>query len=98
VGSLEVGKLADIVIFDKRSPGFLPSINPIKNLVYSTGNNRPIRTVLIDGKIVYHDREFPSIDEASIYTRVEEKCRELFAQLDRLDEYNMYNTSPWQIS
>lgn len=98
VGSIEVGKLADLVIFNSKCPGFLPSMNPIKNLVYSTGNNRPPRTVMIDGKIVYHAGEFTSIDESHIYTRVEEKCRELFTQLDRLDEFNMFRTSPWPIS
>jgi 5-methylthioadenosine/S-adenosylhomocysteine deaminase len=98
VGSLEVDKLADIVIFDKNSPGFTPSLNPIKNLVYSTGNNRSLSYVMIDGKIVYKHGEFTTLDESIIFNRVEEKSREIFNQLDRLDKFKMVNTSPWPIS
>ena len=98
VGSLEVGKFADIIIFSKNSPGFIPSLNPIKNLVYGTGNNRSVKIVIIDGKIVYNNGEYTMMDESSIYSKTEEKSREMFSRLDRLDDFKMVNTSSWPIS
>jgi len=98
VGSLEVGKFADIIIFSKNSPGFIPSLNPIKNLVYGTGNNRSVKIVIIDGKIVYNNGEYTMMDESSIYSKTEEKSREMFSRHDRLDEFKMVNTSSWPIS
>ena len=40
VGSLEVGKKADIIVLKHDVPGLAPVLNPIKNIVYGTGCNR----------------------------------------------------------
>ncbi len=76
----------------------VPTLNPVKNIVYSTGNNRPIDTVIVDGKIVFRDGEVTTIDEALIYDRVEVKSRAIMNKLGRLDEFEILNTSPWKFS
>ena len=44
IGSIEVGKAADIVLFDTLRPEWQPLINPVSNLVYSaTGDQRARR-------------------------------------------------------
>ena len=35
IGSIEVGKEADVVLFDTQRPEWQPLINPVANLVYS---------------------------------------------------------------
>jgi 5-methylthioadenosine/S-adenosylhomocysteine deaminase len=98
VGSLETGKNADIIVLPRDKSGMVPTLNPVKNIVYSTGNNRPVDTVMINGKIVFMDGEVTTLDEALICDRVEEKSRAIMDQLGRLDEYETLNTSPWKFS
>ena len=55
IGSLEVGKKADIVIFDPfRSPKSIPMHNPVSTLVYSS-TMQNIEGVLVDGNFVMRD-------------------------------------------
>ena len=55
IGSLEVGKKADIVVFDPyRSPKSIPMHNPVSTLVYSS-TMQDIETVLVDGEFVMKD-------------------------------------------
>lgn len=65
IGSLEVGKLADIIVIDTKSPNMLPIYNPYSALVYSA-NSGNVRHAIIDGKLVMQDRQINTVDEAQI--------------------------------
>ena len=97
VGSLEPSKKADLIILKRDHPGMTPSLNPVKNIVYGTGNNRPIDLMMVDGKILLQDGVVNTIDEQRVYEKVESKSRELMEKLGRLDEYKTLNTSPWKL-
>jgi hypothetical protein len=56
IGSLEVGKKADIIIVDMTGADWIPRYNPIQNLVYSAAGNS-VETVIIDGRMVMEGRE-----------------------------------------
>ena len=71
MGSLESGKLADLIIIDQRKPHLVPVRNPVSNLVY-TANGSDVDTVIIDGKIVMQGREVKTIDETEIVERAQE--------------------------
>ncbi len=71
LGSLEPGKLADLIVVDQRKPHLVPVRNPISNLVYAA-NGSDVDTVIIDGKIVMQGREVKTIDEAKIVKRIQE--------------------------
>jgi len=78
IGSLEPGKLADVIVIDQRSPHLVPVRNPISNLVYAaTGTD--VDTVIIDGEIVMHGREVKTVDEGEVV----EKAQEVGLKLDR---------------
>ena len=65
VGSLEVGKLADLALFDCNTIEHHPGRDPVSNLVYSfTGRNA--HTVIIDGQVVMRDRELLTVDEPKL--------------------------------
>jgi 5-methylthioadenosine/S-adenosylhomocysteine deaminase len=63
LGSIEVGKRADLLIMDHRSPSLRPLTvdNVVSNLVFAANRN-DVRTVLCDGKIVVKDRAPLTID------------------------------------
>jgi 5-methylthioadenosine/S-adenosylhomocysteine deaminase len=69
IGSIEVGKAADVVLFDTRRPEWQPLINPLANLVYSaTGDS--VRDVFIAGEQVVAAGRLTKVDEANLYAEV----------------------------
>jgi 5-methylthioadenosine/S-adenosylhomocysteine deaminase len=57
IGSLEVGKRADIVLFDLSAPYIQPAHKPISNFV-TCGRGADAHTVIINGRPVLHERRF----------------------------------------
>jgi len=75
IGSLEPGKRADLVCFDRDQPEWRPLLNPLNNLVYAASGSS-VRSVMIDGRLVLDDGRLTTVDERAIYERVEELARE----------------------
>jgi len=71
VGSLEVGKKADLCIIDMNKPHLTPLYNEYSHLVYAV-NGADVDTVLINGKIVMQNRKMTTIDEEEAMSRVRE--------------------------
>jgi len=65
IGSIELGKKADIIIFDTKEPGWRPLYNPISNLVYSVNGNS-VETVIINGRVIMEKRKLNTIDEKEL--------------------------------
>jgi 5-methylthioadenosine/S-adenosylhomocysteine deaminase len=61
IGSIEVGKKADISLFDTRKPEWRPLLNPISNLVHSSRGGA--HTVIVDGEPVVVDGRMLKINE-----------------------------------
>jgi cytosine/adenosine deaminase-related metal-dependent hydrolase len=62
LGSLEPGKLADIVIVETESTNMQPIFDPYSVLVYSA-NASNVDTVIVNGKIVVSDKTLLTYDE-----------------------------------
>ena len=75
IGSLEVGKRADLVLYDLDTPEWRPLLNPVNNLVYAA-SGASVRTVLIDGRVVLDEGRLTTLDEQALYARVEQLSRE----------------------
>ena len=58
---LDVGKKADIIMIDMSKPSMQPENNIARNIVYSADNS-VIKMTMIDGKILYEDGRFASLD------------------------------------
>lgn len=80
LGSLEPGKLADVIVVDQRKPHLVPVRNPISNLVYAA-NGGDVDTVIVDGKIVMQEREVKTIDEAEVVALAQELGLEVDGRL-----------------
>ncbi len=65
IGSLEVGKRADIVIADFDTLHQTPSYNVYSTLVYATKAS-DTRDVIINGKVIMRDRRLITLDESDI--------------------------------
>ncbi|MGE0307811.1 MAG: amidohydrolase family protein [Acidimicrobiia bacterium] len=61
LGSIEVGKRADLVILDPDSPSLTPSFDPVSSAAYASSRG-DVRWVVIDGKVVVDDRRLTTID------------------------------------
>lgn len=71
--TLEIGKLADIIMIDLHRPNMQPLNNIIKNIVYA-GSKDNIKMTMIDGKILYENGQFfVGEDIEDIYR----KCQEI---------------------
>lgn len=65
IGSLEIGKKADFVMFNLKRPEWTPLLNPVSNLVHSACGDSA-DTVVVDGKIVMEERRLETMNEAEI--------------------------------
>ncbi len=71
IGSLEAGKLADIVLIDARVPELTPLYDVYSHLVYAVkGGN--VETVVVNGRIVVRDRHMSTVNEADVMAKANE--------------------------
>lgn len=82
IGSLEVGKRADLVLLDLgRLPHSVPVHDPLAQVVHSARAS-DARTVVIDGRVVMRDRVILSLDEDALLAEGQRAAGELVARLD----------------
>jgi len=71
IGSIETGKLADIIVLDMNQPHLTPLYNPYSQLVYAARGSDVI-TSIINGKIVMENRRLLTINLRQV---MDEVCR-----------------------
>jgi 5-methylthioadenosine/S-adenosylhomocysteine deaminase len=72
IGSLEIGKRADILLVDCTEPDQQPMYDPLF-VASSVVVGRDVQTVLIDGNLVMKDRQLLTIDPHQVKARVEQR-------------------------
>ncbi len=65
IGSVEVGKKADLVIVDYSRPHMIPCINAVGNLIH-TGLGSDVDTVMVDGNILVDNGRMLTVDLPSL--------------------------------
>lgn len=78
IGSLEVGKQADVVAVDLSGPHTQPCYNPISHLVYSAGRQE-VSHVWVAGEAVVRDKACLTLDESEILSRAHHWQKKLSA-------------------
>ena len=76
IGTLEEGKLADIILIDLNNPNHTPQNNLISSLCYSTFD-KDVSYVIINGDLVYDDKKFVYLNEKEIIKNAEESFQKL---------------------
>jgi 5-methylthioadenosine/S-adenosylhomocysteine deaminase len=74
IGSLEPGKRADLVLYDRDTPEWRPLLHPVNTLVYAA-SGASVRTVLVDGRVVLDEGRLTTVDEGALYAEVERLSR-----------------------
>jgi len=69
IGSVEVGKQADIIILDMNQPHLTPLYNPYSQIVYAARGG-DVKTSIIDGKPVMENRRLLTMDLPAVMERV----------------------------
>jgi 5-methylthioadenosine/S-adenosylhomocysteine deaminase len=75
-GTLEVGKRADLFLFDPRHAKSIPVHDPVSTLVYSSGEVN-VRTVVVGGQVVLDDFRIVRVDEQAILAEAQALAEEL---------------------
>ena len=71
IGSIEVGKKADLAILDLNTPSLTPRNNLIAGLSYSA-NGSEVDTVIINGQITMEGRKILTMDEQQVYSKIQD--------------------------
>lgn len=79
-GMIETGMRADFVILDMDKPHLVPEHDAIANIVYSAQSS-DIYMTAIDGRIVYKDGEFLTIDKERIQYEASRRVERICGQL-----------------
>jgi guanine deaminase len=80
IGRLAPGYEADIVFLRLDSPHFVPLRAPLTQMVFGE-NGASVRTVMIGGRIVFHDGKLLTLDEPSLRRQAQQAA-------SRLDQAN----------
>jgi 5-methylthioadenosine/S-adenosylhomocysteine deaminase len=65
VGSIEVGKRADLVIVSTAKARLTPMYDPVSHLVYAV-RGEDVRTVMVNGRVLMRDRKMLTLDEPAV--------------------------------
>ncbi len=80
IGSLEVGKRADLIVLDADSPSLTPNFNPHATIATSV-TRADVVHVLVDGKLVVRDRKCLTIDHKSAISAVKALGKQVLASV-----------------
>ena len=81
IGSIEVGKDADIILVDMNKPHLTPLYNCYSQLVYAA-SGADTKTSIIGGKIVMKDRQLLTIDVDSAMENVRKIAADIMSGQD----------------
>lgn len=77
IGSLEVGKKADVVVVDLNTPRAMPVHRVPSALVYNASGG-DVDTVIVDGRILMQGKRILCVDEGALLAEARAACHRLF--------------------
>lgn len=74
IGSLEVGKRADVVLVDCNTPRLTPCHDPISHLVYAAYGS-DVTTTIVDGNLLYYENKVLTVDEQHVLDEAQKQAK-----------------------
>jgi 5-methylthioadenosine/S-adenosylhomocysteine deaminase len=81
IGSLDPGKLADLIVVSMQSARQTPMYNPISHLVYVTRGD-DVRTTIVNGRILMRDRRVLTLDATAVLAQARSMAKKVRAVVD----------------
>ncbi len=82
IGSLEPGKLADVILIDRDATNMIPFYDVYSTLVYAAGP-KDVRTTIIHGRVVMEDRNILTLDAAEVKAHLRALATKISAAVAR---------------
>jgi 5-methylthioadenosine/S-adenosylhomocysteine deaminase len=76
IGSIEIGKRADLQIVNVHKPHLTPMYNSISHLVYAV-TAADVDTVIVNGKIIMQNRQMLTIDDQEVISNVNKLAEQI---------------------
>jgi 5-methylthioadenosine/S-adenosylhomocysteine deaminase len=80
LGSLEVGKKADLVVLDTQRAHLVPAMRIVSAWIHN-GQPSDIESVMVDGQFVMRNRKVLTMDEASVIAEADKVGRRIWTQV-----------------
>ncbi len=77
IGSIEVGKKADIILIDTNSANMVPDSSSLSSNVIYSANGSNVDTTICNGKILMENKKLTVLDEQEIYDKAKKAIKEL---------------------
>jgi 5-methylthioadenosine/S-adenosylhomocysteine deaminase len=91
IGSIEVGKKADLIVLDYENAFMTPIHHPVSAIVYSALGHE-VSTVMIDGRFVMRDGVVTGVDEPAVRRRAQAAADDLA----RRSGSDKFKKRPWR--
>ncbi len=82
IGALDAGSMADVITVDYRSPTPVNPDNFLSHLLYGVHSGN-VRSSIINGRVVMHDRHLPGVDEKQIFSEAEKVAMSLWKRFKK---------------
>ena len=76
IGSIEVGKRADVIVVGRGGPHQAPAHDPYATLVYAT-SARDVRTTVVDGRVLMDQGRLTELDVPATLDMARQEARQL---------------------
>jgi len=81
IGSIEVGKKADIILIDTNNANMIPDSSKISSNIIYSANGSNVDTTICNGQILMENKKLTTLDEQEIYKKARKAIEELKALL-----------------
>jgi len=82
IGSIEIGKTADLILVDTRSPNLMPihgKDTVVSHLVYSVSSTN-VDTSIVNGRVLMEGHQFKTLNQNDIIENVSRATKDLLAR------------------
>ena len=82
LGSIAVGKRADLVIRRQDLPEAWPGLDPVRSAIYSS-RSKSVGTVIVNGQVIVEDGHSTQVDEEELFAKSRETSLGIFTRVGR---------------
>lgn len=82
IGSIEVGKKADLIAIDVQKPNLTPLYDIYPSIVYCAKGN-DVSDVIVDGRLVVRDGAIQTVNETQVMDKAQKRADELWSRTSK---------------